>query len=322
MMKKKDIELEFGHEKYMKLEKEFREKQPWLFSKPQEIFIEKENPPILVYQMGKVGSTSVVASLKEAGISNPVYHVHQLRYYKLKSRIKKNIKRLNENRKRRDLDGHFRMYRHLYLNYLIRQLESHILLRKKLDENFNEISWKVITLVRDPIMRQISGFFFNFHNRPELLDEKGQFLKEKSMKALKHQVIKRLIRPWNWSLRWFDREFKEVLKVDPYKFPFNHDKGYSFIYTKNLSILIIKLEKLNQCFPEAIYKFINKNDLQLIKRNIAEKKFYYNAYKYVVNNIAFGYKFCKRVYSSKFIKHFYSKDEIENFIMKWTRGRL
>ena len=321
-MKKKDIELEFGHKKYMKLEKEFRQKQPWLFTEPQEIFIDKENPPILVYQMGKVGSTSVVTSLKEGGISNPVYHVHQLRYDKLNSAIKKNIKRLNENRQRRNLDDHLRMYKHLYLNYLIRQLENHILLRKKFDENFNDISWKVITLVRDPIMRQISEFFFNFHNRLELFDEKGQFLKEKSMKALKHQVTKRLICPWNWSLRWFDKEFKEVLKVNPYKFPFNQDKGYSFIYTKNLSILLIKLEKINQCFHEAIYKFINKRDLHLIKRNIAEKKFYYDVYKSVVNNVTFGYKFCKKVYSSKCIKHFYSKDEIENFIMKWTRGRL
>jgi len=36
------------------------------------------NPPILIYQMGKVGSTTILKSLKNAQIQNPVYHIHFL----------------------------------------------------------------------------------------------------------------------------------------------------------------------------------------------------------------------------------------------------
>lgn len=34
--------------------------------------------PILVYQMGKVGSSTIVNTLKSSNINNPVYHIHFL----------------------------------------------------------------------------------------------------------------------------------------------------------------------------------------------------------------------------------------------------
>jgi len=37
-------------------------------------------PPILIYQMGKVGSSAVYESLKKYGIQNPLHHVHFLSY--------------------------------------------------------------------------------------------------------------------------------------------------------------------------------------------------------------------------------------------------
>ena len=36
------------------------------------------NQPIVIYQMGKVGSSSVYSSLKALKLDNPVYHVHFL----------------------------------------------------------------------------------------------------------------------------------------------------------------------------------------------------------------------------------------------------
>ncbi len=38
----------------------------------------KQREPILVYQMGKVGSSTVVQTLEALGLPNPVLHVHTL----------------------------------------------------------------------------------------------------------------------------------------------------------------------------------------------------------------------------------------------------
>jgi hypothetical protein len=37
-----------------------------------------EHPPVLIYQMGKVGSTSVSSSLNSAGLANYVFDIHFL----------------------------------------------------------------------------------------------------------------------------------------------------------------------------------------------------------------------------------------------------
>ncbi|MCK4761718.1 MAG: hypothetical protein KAW12_05915 [Candidatus Aminicenantes bacterium] len=306
---------------YKPLEKEHREKTPWLFNSPPEIVIEKDRPPILIYQMGKVGSTSINASLKNSGIPNPVYHIHQLRYDGIEMKIKENKKLMLINSTNNNLTDRQKVYNHLYIKFIIRQLENYKLLREKVDKNFNKIPWKIITLVRDPVMRQISDFFFSFHKHPELMNKEGDILREKTLEVLKNEITELLTPPKDYVLKWFDKEFKAVLGIDVYDFPFDREEGYTIINYNNISILIIKLEKLNQCFNSAISKFIEKDNLKLLDRNQAKQKFYYDTYKYVMNNITFDYDFCKAIYSSKFMKHFYSPREIESFLTKWTGSK-
>lgn len=314
-------ELEPGEGRSLEKElKEIREKRPWFFSEPPKIIINKNNPPILVYQMGKVGSSSIVYTLRQNKLSNPIYHVHQLRYDGIDKNIKNNNERLNKNKENKNISDYTRVYTDIYLKYIIRNVKSHRLLRKKIDENMNDVTWKIITLVRDPIMREISDFFFSFHKHPELMGKEGQLLKEETIRILKKELIEKFRYPHNWVLTWFDKELKEVFGVDVYQFPFNHDKGYIIIQSKNINVLIIKLEELDRCFSDAIFEFLNKKDLKLLKRNVAEQKFYYNTYKYILDNIIFNYNFCGKIYASKYSKHFYSIDERENFIMNWTKN--
>lgn len=303
------------------MENQLRKEKSWLFKEPPEIIIDKNNPPILVYQMGKVGSTSVAHTLRESDIPNPVYHVHQLSYKGLDWNIEKNKQRLQENRENRDLDDYTRGYTHFYIKYLIRQLENHKRLREKIDENLNVIPWKIITLYRDPIMREISDFFFSFHKHPELVDKKEHLLNEASLEVLQKQLTQRFANNHNWVLDWFDKEMKDVFGVDVYQFPFDHEKGYTVIHSGNTSIVIFKLEELNRSFSEAIFKLLNKKDLQLIKRNVAEQKFYYQTHQYVLHNIRLDHDFCARIYNSRYAKHFYTDVELKNFMLKWSGNK-
>jgi hypothetical protein len=95
--------------------------------------------PILIYQMGKVGSTSISKSLELFGYSS-VFHIHRLN--------PEHIDHVRENFLTRNLEpSSFRIGKLLY-RYIIEK-KRHI---------------KVITLIRDPISRNISGFFENKDN--------------------------------------------------------------------------------------------------------------------------------------------------------------
>lgn len=110
------------------------------------------HPPILVYQMGKVGSRTVYRTLESLGLPSPIYHVHVLspdgiratwaRYHKIGAEMPIHLIAGKEVRRR--LDRH------------------------------PEGEWQVVTLVRDPVARQISELFetlWLFH--PELLTTTG-----------------------------------------------------------------------------------------------------------------------------------------------------
>jgi hypothetical protein len=301
-----------------KLKKDFKQEAPWLFDGPPTIIINRDNPPILVYQMGKVGSTSVSFTLKQLGLPNPIYHVHQLTYEGINRTIEKTKQRLKKNRKSPHLDDRNKMYTDLYLKYIIRHLKNNRNLRKRIEKNLEKIPWKILTLVRDPVMREVSNFFSGFHRHPELMDNKGQLLKEKSLRFLEESFAGKFNNPKNWVLTWFDEEFKKVFGLDVYQFPFSPKKGYSIINSENMRILIIKLERLNQCFGPAIFEFLGKKEVKLIDRNVAKKRFYYSTYKYVLDHISLDHDLCQKIYSSKYARHFYTPEEIGGFVARWS----
>lgn len=93
--------------------------------------------PILVFQMGKVGSSSVFESLKYLGLKNPIFHIH----YLSPSGIE-HVERSNSGQTPRHI------------------LESRYL-RNVLEKGHPGQKWKIVSLVREPITRNISAFFQN-----------------------------------------------------------------------------------------------------------------------------------------------------------------
>ena len=94
--------------------------------------------PVIVYQMGKVGSSTVCSSLKKLKDFD-VYHIHVL--------TEESIKKLENVYKSNFHKTSFFPVHILESQYLSKQLEQG---KKK---------WKVVTLVREPIIRNISLCF-------------------------------------------------------------------------------------------------------------------------------------------------------------------
>ena len=93
---------------------------------------------------------------------------------------------------------------------------------------------KIISLVRDPVARNISAFFHDFE------DWAGKPLEQISggIEQIKRIFLEQF--DHDYTLRWFDR-LEDTLGVNVYNHPFPRE-GYNIVRKGKMSILIMRLE--------------------------------------------------------------------------------
>ena len=186
-------------------------------------------------------------------------------------------------------------------------------LRKKLNESA-AIQWKIITLVRDPIIREISTFFQKKDkNFPNGIDT------SEIINILQRHFIS-FEESTDFACNWFDRELRSNFNINVYDFVFDKQKGYHIIREKDRELLIVRLEDMNACFQAALGEFFKINKpIEIASQNIGKEKQYKDQYLEVINKIKIPRDICELIYSSKYAKHFYSDDMLNNFIQRWTK---
>lgn len=256
-------------------------------------------PPIIVYTMGKVGSSTVYATLQNANPPNPIYHVHFLSHDGIKKAEKYHL------RSKRVTPPH-----HIQLSKA---------LRKKIDKA-KGVQWQIIALVREPISRDISDLFQNIKSfYPHLIDENGNIRESDCLEFLQ-KMFMNYNELTDYACTWFDRELKSTFKVDVYAHPFNHGDGFTIIRDKNTEVLILRLEDMNYNLSTALTEFLNIDmPIQIVKSNIGENKQYSAEYKDILANILIPKSVCYRIYSSRYAKHFYSESMREVLVRRWSR---
>lgn len=268
-----------------------------------------KGPPLLIYQMGKVGSSTVRRSLRAIELDMPIYHVHFL--------TQNRITETEAKRKK-----HFRTERYSYL----KRPWLYQYLRKQIDRGLNGRKWKIVTLTREPIARNISTFFENLEVK--LLDPGDQYeiksdyydidptvVKLDDMQGLTSLFFDRLNH--DSPLVFFDRELKGVFGIDLFASDFPKSKGYKIYEGEQADVLLIRLENLNKCAHEAFKRFLDVEGFTMINTNIGRKKDYALIYQRFNDSIALPDTYINKMYGSKYMRHFYSEEEIERFEAKW-----
>jgi Putative capsular polysaccharide synthesis protein/Sulfotransferase family len=254
---------------------------------------------ILVHQMGKVGSSAIVKSLESLHLGVPVFHTHFLNLEELDKRIERH-KTVSKNSGRIFIRGHLR---------------TSMVLANVLKEVSKKRKWKIITLVRDPIARNVSAFF---QNRENLIEKNTRnILKEDKITEFFFNEFYH-----DRSLKWLDLEIKNVFGFDLYKDEFPKSIGYK-IYSidSQFYLMIVRLEDLNHCHKKASQEFLRIKDLSLSEENIASKKIYSNIYREFIESLSVASWYIDKMYSSKYTKHFYSDSEIDQCQKKWLGKR-
>ena len=256
----------------------------------------KPHRPILVYQMGKVGSSAIYHTLLRNLRSYPVYHLHFLSdngisWLETRFRNNKSI-----------LPGlHY---------YNAKYVRKHLARWKEEGRVF------VVTMVREPIIRNVSAFFQSIN----------AYIPDFAVpNEISNDYIKHLIDIFldkfdhNFPLDWFDQEINTVFEIDVYSNPFPFSKGYEIIERGNVTLLIIRCEGISKFSNHAFRDFLGIDNFHVITKNRSEDKKYSDLYKTFRQFIALPDSYINRMYDSKYSKHFYSADELADFGKHWIK---
>jgi glycosyltransferase involved in cell wall biosynthesis len=257
--------------------------------------------PILVYQMGKVGSTTVEQSLlhsyESIGVQVPIYHVRLLN--ELDALGQKAIQEIPN-----PVES-------------LQAIAAYKKLRQKIDENPQQ-HWNIVSLVRDPVARNIATLF---QVLPGFVpDWRERYATDKlGIPELQERLINTNIINESPN-QWFDMQIKQIpaFGIDVYAEPFPKDLGYK-IYpgTSRARLLVMRLENLNECAERAIYEFLGLKNFTIHNTNVGEEKDYAELYR-TFKQTPLPLEYVSKIYDTKLARHFYNKSELEAFIKRWT----
>lgn len=250
---------------------------------------------VLVYQMGKVGSSSIEASLEHAGI--PSWHLHTF-----------------------DDNEEFQMYRNsddvaCFFDWPIRAAYKLTLShRKRILQKRDHL--KIITLVRDPVATVVSRFFQDLHI---------QFIAGKKNEAIHGDIdatLRHLTDAFETQLRleyftgWFDRELKRRFGVDVLAHIQHPGQNHWRIEQGGRDVLLMKCEAINQS-ASVLADFLAKPGFQLQSSNEAANKWYSALYQRFKETYPFERLF--HLYDAPIYRAIYSEQEIAQFKNKWDQ---
>jgi hypothetical protein len=282
----------------------------YLYGQPDPV----DTDPVLVHTLGKVGSTSVAASLESRLRDREVCHVHWL--------DPRNI--------RRDEGLHrARARRHRGRPEMQRLLPKYAWLGARLSSAISKagdsVTWDVVTLVRDPIPRNVSSFFQNLETLFDVWPAKE--LVKRSVDDVASGLVELFLRSYVEDspttsgdadpLTWFDEEFAPVWHVDVFREPFPAEPGFVEIEAPNARVLLLRLEDLDRVAGAAFARFLGLEDFAISRSNVAADKEYAALYARFKERLALPPEYVDRVYSSRYATHFYTAEELDGMRRRW-----
>ncbi len=264
-------------------------KDRWVLMQQQKSLQEgTRGAPILIFTMAKVGSLSVYSSLKSQR-NNPLFHIHSL----------------DEREERK----HIKMCRRHGI-YPGSRTPVFMLNREliKLNKPF-----KVISLFRNPIERNISAFFDSFELHMGMRAENY----EGGMETLEDAFHKKLNH--NYAISWYEEQFKKGLDIDVFAETFDSEKKYKTIEKGTISVLILSSELDDQIKEELIDNFTKKSGFKLTNVNVTSSLKHASLYDKFKKHIRFSDAYLDHQLNSKYVRHFFSQKDIDQLREKWKK---
>ncbi|MCR5667280.1 MAG: putative capsular polysaccharide synthesis family protein [Eubacterium sp.] len=239
-----------------------------------------EDEVLLIYQPGKVGSTTVSTSLELFGV--PSIHSHFIVDYQKKH--------WGYNLSTKEIYQYFR-------------------------EHIQEKKVRIITMIRDPLSVMISSTFDRFGDENAIKWNLNGDVLSHIHKQIKQEM--KTLRYGN-TAQWFKDELKALTGIDVLDEPFDRDAGYALWKNGNISVLMLTCEQLDNN-AKCIGDFVNLPNFLLVRDNDGAKKNYRFYYNEIKNRIRFSKEELDYYYQNDFYRHFYTEEQLKKFRKKWEK---
>ena len=238
--------------------------------------------PVLVYQMGKVGSMSIVDSLK-TDYPGVVMHKHVMR-----------------------TDDWFDQYvlewvragRHLKIISPVRDP-----IGRNVSAFFHFIDGR-LRHAADKSALPVADLVDLFIRNPDPNEPPDN----------------KMIMDHSMPLGWFDENIYKHFGIDVYATPFP-DRGYDRYTAGNIDLLVLRIDVADDVKEQIIGEFLGMPSFKLMNTNIGSLKKYASKYKEFTENAVLPDDYVSEMCQSKYIRHFYREDEIKRIKQKWTGNR-
>jgi hypothetical protein len=209
--------------------------------------------------------------------------------------------------------------------HLLRHVWQYGYLNDRIARGLKGKRWKIVTLTREPISRNLSTFFENLEVEP--LGDGQRYLVRSDYYGFDRTVniadVSDLGRLFFERVRhdsplvFFDDELKSRFGVDVYATEFPAPAGYKIYSAENADVLLIRLENLNACARDAFKEFLDLDEFTLIPTNLSDEKPYAALFKRFKESIVLPPAYIDRMYQSKYMRHFYTQQEIASYRARW-----
>jgi hypothetical protein len=263
--------------------------------------MKRREPPIVVFSMGKTGSTAVARAVQDATEDRvfQIFRLHAERLAQAERRYRdrdRAAKRRGRNSGRVPFPGALHLW------------ESEYLLRHPPTP---AAPWTVITTVREPIAQAVSAFF---HGR----GMRGGVNEDFTIETLAAAIVDE-----GWiraPLRWFDREFAPALGIDVFAHSFDTDRGHAVIETPSVRVLLMRQENLASA-PVVLGEFLGLSQAVAVPiRNQATTKAYAASYRDFRDQARLPVNVRDEAYGSRYARHFYADSELVRLHEQWGGG--
>jgi hypothetical protein len=252
--------------------------------------------PILVHQMGKVGSTTICSELRRNSMLPPVFQTHFI--------SRESLEEAN-----RITDDWGRKSPHLKIGASLMPLF----------ENRNEASpsWHIVTVVRDPVARQLSDVYEN----PEVIGvEHGATPDPSNVIDYLTNYFENFDEDKDYVCQWFEREIIRQMNIPLYEMEFPQEQNYQLIEHAGIRLLAFRIEDYADILNEgvAFNQWLGQSvKMNASSSNSASDRDSFESYKRVKSGLKIPKSALDRIYDTKFSRHFYA-DHRDALIHKWS----
>jgi hypothetical protein len=200
---------------------------------------------VVVYTMGKVGASTVSTSLRTAGFA--CLDIHFWAPERILASLKNSLD---------DPD----------IEIIPEHIIDSILVRNALTRQGR---LKIVSLIRNPIMRNISAVF---QNMPA--SAAGDF--DRIMERLRAYSVRT-------PDHWFEADFIPTTGIDIFAAGFDRGADHYKFSNDAFDILLMKLEAPDARKADLLREFMN-HPVEVVRANVADRKWYFDVYKRIIDN--------------------------------------